>query len=187
MDNPTDIWREATRETAASYRNMIDAAVGQLTDDEFFRRPAPGVNSVALILRHLAGNLRSRWTDFLTTDGEKPDRDRDQEFADWEGDRASLMAYFDDGWARLIAAIDEINSDNLQRRITIRGEEHTLPQAFARSLTHVAYHTGQIVLIARTVHDGDWKWLTIAPGESHQHNNATWGTSASRGVFGDNP
>ncbi|MEM8865671.1 MAG: DUF1572 family protein [Planctomycetota bacterium] len=184
MEDSVAIWRDATRETAQSYRRMIDAAVGQLTDEELFQRPAPDVNSVANLLRHLGGNLRSRWTDFLTTDGEKPDRDRETEFADWEGDRQSLLACFDAGWACLESAIDQITADNISRPVVIRGEAHTLPQAFGRSLTHIAYHAGQIALIARTVHAGEWRWLTIKPGGSAEHNRDTWGTPAARSVFG---
>ncbi len=102
---PSPAWTDAVQETVTSYRKMIDAMLVQLTNEELFQRPAPEVNSVAVILRHLGGNLRSRWTDFLTTDGEKPDRNREQEFADWDGDRRSLMAYFDSGWTALTAAL----------------------------------------------------------------------------------
>ncbi|MAE66306.1 MAG: hypothetical protein CMJ18_18710 [Phycisphaeraceae bacterium] len=179
-------WIVALRETADSYRRMIDAATRQLTDDELVRRPAEGMNSVAVILRHLGGNLKSRWTDFLTTDGEKPDRDRDTEFEDWAGDRDALMAQFDAGWARLLAGLDEIECADPATTIRIRGEPHTLPQAAARSIAHVAYHVGQIVMVGRMVHEGEWQWLTIAPGASDDHNRRTWGSSASRGTFGPN-
>jgi len=178
------LWREAAIETAASYRKMIDAALAQLSDEEFFARPTDHFNSTAHIIRHLGGNLKSRWTDFLATDGEKPDRDRDQEFADWPGDRSSLMRYFQEGWSALVMALEQIDSQNLTQSIRIRGEAHSVPQAIQRSLTHIAYHVGQILLISRLVHQGDWKWLTIAPGESQQHNEKTWGTSESRSVFG---
>lgn len=184
MPNPHHLWLRAAQESLAAQRRMIDAAVAQLTDEELRARPAPGVNSVAVILRHLAGNLRSRWTDFLTTDGEKPDRVREREFEDWPGDRASLLAYFDDGWKRIEAALASITEENVGATIYIRGEAHTLPQAVTRSIMHIAYHAGQILMIARAVHDGEWKWLTIAPGGSRRHNEQTWGTSASRGVGG---
>ncbi|TWT77867.1 DinB superfamily protein [Posidoniimonas polymericola] len=177
-------WIDALRGTVDSYRRMIDATVTQLSDAELRTRPAPGMNSVATILRHLGGNLQSRWTDFLTTDGEKPDRDRESEFLDWPGDRESLMAYFDAGWAALTSAISQLDDNNLGRTITIRGEPHTIPEALMRSVTHLTYHVGQISLIARTVHEGDWHWLTIAPGQSAEHNDRSWGTSESRGVFG---
>ena len=174
---------DVARQTLASYRNMIDATVAQLTDDEFFTRPAPEINSVAVVLRHLGGNLVSRWTDFLTTDGEKETRDRDQEFADWDGSRAELMEYFNRGWGAFTHALTEINECNLNNEITIRGEAHSVLQALMRSLTHVSYHVGQIALVARMVHDGQWDWLTIAPNKSNEFNRETWGTSKSRSVF----
>ncbi len=178
-----DLWMDATRESVASYRRMIDASISQLSDAELFARPAPGINSVAIILRHLGGNLHSRWTDFLTTDGEKPTRDRDTEFLDWDGDRNSLLEHFDSGWNALTNALACINESNIKQTIFIRGEPHTIPHALARSLTHLTYHVGQIAIVARMVHSGDWQWLTIAPGESATHNSNTWGTAASRSVF----
>ena len=174
----------AIKQTADSYRSMIDGTVAQLSDDEFFRRPDDGINSVAVLLRHLGGNLQSRWTDFLTTDGEKPNRDRDLEFQDWEGDRESLLAFFDSGWRAMTNAIEPLDESALSTKIKIRGESHTIAQALTRSIAHIAYHVGQIALIARIVHQGEWKWLTIAPGESARHNERTWGTTARRSVCG---
>ena len=173
------------RATVVSYRQMIDGITEQLTDAELFARPAARINSAAIILRHLGGNLRSRWTDFLTTDGEKPDRDRDAEFRDWEGDRQSLLDYFESGWKAFEAALDEISEGNVGQTILIRGEPHTVAQALTRSVAHTVYHVGQIAMIARMVHDGEWRWLTIAPGASASHNERTWGTAASRSVFGE--
>lgn len=181
----TNIWLDAVRETVSSYRRMIDATVAQLDDDELFARPAPNINSVAIILRHLGGNLHSRWTDFLTTDGEKPTRDRDTEFLDWDGDRNSLIEYFDTGWNAMANALASIDCTTMGRAVLIRGESHSIPQALTRSLTHLSYHVGQIAIIARMVHVGDWKWLTIAPGASDTHNAKTWGNSASRSIYAD--
>jgi hypothetical protein len=178
-------WIVASVETIDSYRRMIDGAVQQLTDEEFFGRKAEGINSVAVILRHLGGNLLSRWTDFLTSDGEKPTRNRDSEFEDWLGDRASLMAFFDSGWQACRNSIVSLGEDDFAKIITIRGEPHTVPLAIQRSLTHTAYHAGQIMLIARLVHDGNWQWLTIPPGGSQEHNAQRWGTAASRGAAGE--
>ncbi|GAB5516760.1 DUF1572 family protein [Rhodopirellula baltica] len=178
-------WLNAMRDTVVSYRRMIDGSVAQLTDAELHMRPENGANSVAIILRHLGGNLRSRWTDFLTMDGEKPDRNRDAEFVDWTGDRQSLIEHFDRGWSALVSAIDSIDAENVGQTIFVRGEAHTVAQALTRSLTHVTYHVGQIVLVARLVHEGEWRWLTIAPGLSSFHNHRTWGTKASRSVFAD--
>ena len=145
---------------------MIDAILEQVTDEELFLRPAPQINSLAVILRHLGGNLRSRWTDFLTTDGEKPSRDRDSEFMDWDGDRATLMKYFGEGWKSLELALQTIDDEIVDQTIFIRGEPHSVAQAITRSITHVSYHVGQMAIIARMVHRGDWKWLTVAPGAS---------------------
>lgn len=185
MKPEQDPWLESTIAAAVSYRRMVDATVQQLTDEEFFARPADGINSVAILLRHLGGNLQSRWTDFLTTDGEKPTRDRDAEFQDWESDRASLVTYFDDGWKTFSNALASITPQHLSCTILIRGEAHTVAQAVIRSLTHVSYHAGQISLIARMVHKGEWQWLTIPPGASADHNAKTWGTAASRSITSD--
>ena len=167
-NNKTDhqTWLAAISETIASYRRMIDGCVSQLSDEELGQRPAPGINSVAIILRHLGGNLISRWTDFLTTDGEKPDRNREGEFAEWDGNRAALMAHLDRGWSALTSAIDALNEQSMNAQLLIRGEPHTVPQALVRSITHLSYHVGQIAMIARTVHVGAWQWLTIPPGKS---------------------
>jgi hypothetical protein len=181
----SSLWLSALRATATSYRQMIDGVTQQLTDDELFARPDGDVNSVAIILRHLGGNLRSRWTNFLTTDGEKPDRDRDAEFRDWEGNRQSLLEYFERGWQALESAFDVIDDGNVNATIFIRGEPHTVAQALTRSIAHLTYHVGQIAMIARMVHRGEWRWLTIAPGASTLHNERTWGTAASRSVFGE--
>lgn len=181
-------WISAVEENTVSYRRMIDATISQLSDEELMARPAKGINSIAIILRHIGGNLRSRWTDFLTTDGEKPDRNRETEFAEWTEGRDALVAHLDRGWAALSAAVAELRSlaerDLLtDQKVVIRGEDHTVAQAVTRSITHVSYHVGQIAIVARMVHAGDWNWLTVAPGKSDEHNRTTWGTSASRSVF----
>lgn len=183
MDRLNLLWIESSVETIAGYRRMIDAALNQLSDTEFFARPSSDVNSVAIVIRHLAGNLHSRWTDYLTTDGEKPDRDRDCEFEEWQDDRDSLMEYFNSGWACLESAIGGLNDDSVAMTIQIRGEDHSVPDAVMRSLTHVSYHVGQILIIARLVHHGKWNWLTVAPGASAEHNRNTWGTAASRTIL----
>jgi hypothetical protein len=180
------LWLDATRESLAGYRKMIDAALVQLSDEQLFRRPRPELNSVAVLLRHLGGNLQSRWTNFLDEDGEKPDRRRDKEFEDWTGSRAALLSYFEVGFDRFVSTIDLLSDEDLSRMILIRGESHSVPGAILRSLTHLSYHVGQLLYVARLVHgdDSSWDWLTIRPGGSEQHNAATWGTSGSRGVAG---
>ena len=181
----SSLWLSTMRATVVSYRQMIDAVTEQLTDAELVARPAAGINSVAIVLRHLGGNLRSRWADFLTTDGEKPDRDRDSEFLDWHGDRQSLMDHFESGWKSFEQALDAIDDENVDQTIRIRGEPHTVAQALVRSVTHLTYHVGQIAIIARMVHRGEWRWLTVAPSASALLNERTWGTAASRSIFAE--
>ena len=152
----------------SKYRALAEAALAQMDDAAFFAAPGPDENSLALLVKHVAGNQRSRWTDFLTTDGEKPDRQRDEEFERRPDDtRAALMARWDDGWRRLFAALEPLTEADLPRSVTIRGEPHTVLQATARQLTHYAYHVGQIAALARHHAGGRWKSLSVPRGQSH--------------------
>jgi uncharacterized damage-inducible protein DinB len=150
------------------YKDLADRAMAHLDDQDFFRRPAGHVNPVAVIVKHVAGNLASRWTDFLATDGEKPSRDRDGEFVLTEQDtRASLLAAWERGWNALFATLAGLQESDLDRSVMIRGESHTARQALLRGLSHAAYHTGQILHLVRL-----WRpespWLTIPPGQSQK-------------------
>ena len=148
------------------HKTMAERAMAPLDDPQFFQRPGELVNPVALIVKHLAGNLQSRWSDFLNTDGEKPTRDRDAEFLLTEADtRASLLERWERGWGTLLATLDGLQAEDLDRTVTIRGEGLTVRQALLRGLAHVAYHTGQIAYLARWLRP-DSPWLTIAPGQS---------------------
>jgi uncharacterized damage-inducible protein DinB len=170
--------RELTAELAAAWvsefrkqKAYIDGAVAQLSDEQFRARPAPNVNSAAMLIKHLAGNLRSRWTDWLTTDGEKPDRDRDREFVDEGESRAELMERYEQGWKLLFGALGSLSESDLSRTVTIRSEAHSVPLAINRQLAHAAYHAGQIMLIARSLAgDAGWKWQTVAPGRTAEFN-----------------
>jgi hypothetical protein len=158
-------------------KRLADRAVEQLPDDKLGIALDTNTNSIAVIMKHVAGNLLSRWTDFLTTDGEKPSRNRDGEFVDTFANRAELLAYWERGWACLYAALKGLKTEDLAKTVTIRGEPHTVPLAMARSLGHTCYHVGQIVQVAR-VHAGEkWNTLTIPRGESEQFNKAHWGGS----------
>jgi uncharacterized damage-inducible protein DinB len=140
--------------------------MSQLSNGQFFERPAAHVNSVAIIVKHLSGNLVSRWTDFLTSDGEKPWRDRDREFVISPHDtRAALLAQWDRGWQAVLDTLASLSANDLEKTVTIRGEPHTAHQALLRGLDHVAYHTGQILYLVRLLCP-DSPWLSIAPGES---------------------
>lgn len=181
----TRTWLSSIEQTFRSQKTLAEKAALQMSDEAFIRRPGETFNSVAVIMRHVAGNLASRWRDFLTTDGEKPDRDRDAEFADWPGTRQELMVYWETGWRTLFDALASLTDADAARTVTIRGEPHTVALAIERSLAHSAYHVGQIVLLARLfAGDENWQWLTIPPGGSSAHNQKTWGTAASRGVAG---
>lgn len=155
------------------FKKVADRALAQVSDQQFFTTLDAESNSVALIVKHLAGNLRSRWTDFLTTDGEKPDRRRDTEFVIEPGDtRASLMERWEASWQILSASLDSLTPDDLERTVTIRGEPHTVTQAINRQLTHFAYHVGQIVLLAKHFAGARWETLSIPRGKSEQVNAA---------------
>jgi hypothetical protein len=151
-------------------KSMSEQAFGQLESDaDFFHKPGEHSNSIAIIVKHVAGNLKSRWTDFLTTDGDKPWRDRDGEFVIGPDDsRDRLLAAWVEGWAALFQTLDGLTEGDLTRTVTIRGEGHTVLQAIDRSLTHVAYHAGQILYVARLVKKDGWRWITIPPGQSQQ-------------------
>lgn len=156
--------------TLRKHQTMAELAFGQLDDDDFFRKPGEHSNSIAVIVKHLAGNLRSRWTDFLTSDGEKPSRDRDAEFVIASHDtRSNLLAAWSQAWSVVFEALASLQESDWEKVVRIRGEEHTVLQAIHRSLTHAAYHVGQIVYLARLLKTDGWKWITIPPGESKKH------------------
>jgi hypothetical protein len=151
-------------------KEWAEKAFGQLeSDEDFFKKPGEKSNSVAIIVKHVAGNLASRWTDVLTSDGEKPWRDRDGEFIiGAEDTRPNLLAAWEKGWDILFQALGALEEGDLLKTITIRREPHTVMQAIQRSLTHAAYHTGQIMYIARLVKKDGWQWITVPPGQSRQ-------------------
>jgi uncharacterized damage-inducible protein DinB len=154
--------------TFRKHKDLAEKAVRQVdADDDFFHKPGANSNSIAVIIKHVGGNLASRWTDFLTTDGDKPWRDRDAEFIIGPDDtRERLLAAWEAGWTALFQTLGMLDEADLLKKVTIRGEEHTVLQAIQRSLAHSIYHIGQIVYLARWVKTGDWQWLTIAPGQS---------------------
>ena len=149
------------------YRRVLELTLEQISDEDFFRAPDAVTNPIAVIVGHLAGNLRSRFTDFLTTDGEKPWRERDAEFETPDVERGALLARLDEAWDMLAAALDEVTEkDALGATITIREQPLSVVEALHRSLAHVAYHVGQVVLIARSALGEDWKTLSIPKGGS---------------------
>lgn len=153
------------------YKRMAEGALTQLSDKEFFHLPDPESNSVALVVKHMAGNLRSRWTDFLTSDGEKPDRNRDQEFVLTSNDtRESLMLRWDDAWKAVFDNIGSLKPEDLARTVYIRQEPHSVLQAINRSLLHSAYHVGQILYLGKHLRGAEWKTLSVPKGKSAEYN-----------------
>ena len=143
------------------YKNMVERAISQIDDAALTRALDPDSNSIAVIMKHMAGNMRSRWTDFLTTDGEKPDRDRDSEFELPPPTRAGLMKMWEEGWQRVFSAIEPLTDADLPRVITIRGEKHSVTQAINRQIAHYAYHVGQVVYLAKHFQQEKWQTLSM--------------------------
>jgi len=144
------------------YKDMADKALAQVNDEDFFRQIDPESNSIAVILKHLAGNMRSRWTDFLTTDGEKPDRDRDGEFVMEETDeRRTLEGGWNEGWKLTFTALESLTPADLVKEVSVRGEAQTVVRAITRHISHLTYHVGQIALLAKHFSGAHWQTLTV--------------------------
>ncbi len=153
------------------YKHLGERAIEQCPDDVLLLAPDAESNSIATIVKHMAGNMRSRWTDFLTSDGEKPDRNRDSEFEDAPKTREELLQLWEAGWKRVFNALEPLTDADLARTVTIRTEPHSVMQAINRQVAHYAYHVGQIVYLAKhyaAANIGTWKALTIPRGKSNE-------------------
>lgn len=156
-------------------KRLAERAIAQVSDESLHVPLDEHTNSIAVNMKHIAGNLISRWTDFLTTDGEKPTRNRDAEFVDTFNTRQEVLDYWEEGWSCLFAELNALTARDLHSSVVIRGETQDIPLAMSRSLGHTCYHIGQIVQLARH-HAGDnWTTLTIPPGGSEQFNKEHWG------------
>jgi Protein of unknown function (DUF1572) len=162
------------------YKSLGERAMAQLPDDRLQYAPDEECNSVAVIVKHLAGNMRSRWTDFLTADGEKPNRNRDSEFEHPPKDRKQLMQLWEEGWACLLGALESLDDSQLGQQVLIRGEAHSVMQAVNRQLCHCAYHVGQIVVLAKQGRKGDWVSLSVPRGKSADFNRRVRSGEASQ-------
>ena len=150
-------------------KGLAEKALEQVSDASFFHKPGEHSNSLAAIVKHVGGNLASRWTDFLTTDGDKPWRDRDAEFIiSPEDTRNALLAFWEKGFTALFETLAMLGEDDLLKKVAIRGEEHSVIQAINRSLAHTSYHAGQITFLARLLTKDGWEWITIPPGTSEE-------------------
>ena len=152
------------------YKGLGEKAFAQVAAGDLARRPAEDANSVAALVWHVAGNLRSRFTDFLTTDGEKAWRDRESEFAARTVTAAELSAKWEDGWSTALRAVESLSDADLARTVTIRTQTLSVLDALQRSLAHTSYHVGQIVFLSRLLTGGRWEWLSIPPGKSDEFN-----------------
>ena len=162
------------------YKQLGDKAIAQVTDEQLFASLDEESNSIAIIVKHLTGNMRSRWTDFLTSDGEKPTRNRDSEFVDPPKTREARVRDWEQGWACVFSAVEPLTDADLSRTITIRGEEHSVMQAINRQVAHYAMHLGQIILLAKHYAGAQWQTLSVARNRSSEFNRKVAAGEASQ-------
>ena len=154
-----------------AYKKHAEKALEQLNEEELFATLDEESNSIAVIMKHMAGNMLSRWTDFLHSDGEKPDRNRDMEFViESKMSREDLLAYWQQGWQCVFAALEPLRPEDFEQKVKIRGEEHSVIQAIDRQMTHYAYHIGQIVFLAKHFRLAEWQSLSIPRNRSAEFN-----------------
>jgi hypothetical protein len=151
-------------------KKLAEGAIDQITDDQLLATLDEDMNSIAIIVKHMAGNMRSRWTDFLTSDGEKPNRDRDSEFEQPATSRQELLKIWEEGWQLVFSALRPLSDADIGRIVTIRGEAHSVMQAINRQIAHYSYHCGQIVLLAKHFKGQEWKSLSVPRRKSEEFN-----------------
>ena len=168
----TDSYLKDSLDVFRYYKTLAERAMAQCNETQLFESIDLEANSIAIIVKHMTGNMHSRWRDFLTTDGEKPDRNRDTEFEDAPKTRAELMGLWERGWKILFGALEPLTDADLGRTVTIRTEPHSVTQAINRQIAHYSYHIGQIVFLARhfAAQSGEWKSLTIPRKKSAEFN-----------------
>jgi len=176
----TTSYTEDARAIFRQYKKLADAAIAQVSDTDLYCTLDPEANSIAIVMKHMAGNMLSRWTDFLTTDSEKTTRNRDSEFEDPPATRAELLAMWERGWSCLLAALDALTEADLARTITIRGEAHSVMQAINRQVAHYSYHCGQIILLAKHFQSSNWKCLSVPRKQSAEFNRKVLAGEASQ-------
>ncbi len=162
------------------YKKLGEGAMEQVSDKDLFTALDEEMNSIAIVAKHMAGNMRSRWTDFLTSDGEKPDRNRDSEFVEPPQTREQLMHMWNDGWSRVFEALEPLSDADLERKVFIRGEPHSVMQAVNRQIAHYSYHVGQIVFLAKHLKGTAWKSLSVPRNKSADFNRRVQAGQASQ-------
>jgi hypothetical protein len=188
--SPAQHYLDDALHTFRDQKKLAERALAQISDEDFFATLDVESNSIAVIIKHMAGNMLSRWTDFLTTDGEKSDRNRDIEFVMLPGTtKDDMIGYWERGWKCVFDAVEPLKPEDLMRKITIRGQDHTVLQAINRQIAHYAYHTGQIVYLAKHFKASDWQSLSVPRNRSAEFNthleqkvNESSGTSREGGV-----
>ena len=161
---------EVTVDELQKVKKLADKSIAQLSDDQLWQKIDPEANSVAILMRHMAGNMRSRWTNFRSSDGEKPDRHRDQEFEERRMSREELVTEWEDGWSRVFDALGAVTDADLQETVYIRSEPHSIYKAISRQLAHYAGHAYQILFLAKHLKGTEWKTLSIPRGQSEEFN-----------------
>jgi hypothetical protein len=162
------------------YKKLAEGAMAQVTDAQLTAALDTEANSIAILVKHLGGNMRSRWTDFLTSDGEKPDRNRDAEFEAPASSRMELMRQWEAGWAALFPALESLTDEQLSQTVRIRGEAHSVMQAIQRQVAHISYHVGQIVLLSKHFQCDSWTPLSVPRGQSQEFNRKVLAGEASQ-------
>ena len=180
-----DIFLDSSKKLFLYYKSLGEKAMNQINDDMLFFEPTSGINSIAIIVRHLQGNMKSRWTDFLTSDGEKPWRNRDEEFEEFVTDRTKLMLLWEEGWQCLFDALDNLSPEDLNKEITIRNQAQCVMDAIQRQIAHYAYHVGQIVYISKIHKGDDWQSLSIPKNNSETYNAEKFSKENEKGHFTD--
>src|SRR5947208_8259614 len=162
------------------YKKLGEGAMEQVPDEQLFAALDEEMNSIAIMVKHMAGNMRSRWTDFLTSDGEKPDRNRDSEFVAPPTTRDDLLRIWNEGWNWVFHALEPLSDSDLERKVMIRGEPHSVMQAINRQIAHYAYHSGQIVFLAKHFKASEWKSLSVPRNKSADFNRKVLAGEASQ-------
>lgn len=178
MDTVGTMHLTNARQLFEFYRQLAEKAIEQVAPEQLWWQYNDEMNSIAIIVRHMAGNMLSRWTDFLHSDGEKSWRNRDGEFADTYATKEEMLAHWNNGWACLFEALDGLTEEHSLHMVSIRGELHTVVEAINRQIAHYAYHVGQIVFIAKMIRNEQWQSLSIPRNASQEYNQKKFGTSA---------
>lgn len=176
----TASYLEDSLELFRHYKKLAERAIAQVQDEHLFAALDEEANSIAIVAKHMTGNMRSRWIDFLTTDGEKPNRNRDSEFVDPPATRDALLADWESGWACVFKALEPLTDEDLSRTVTIRGEAHSVMQAINRQVAHYSYHVGQIVFLAKHFSCSNWQSLSVPRNKSGEFNRKIAAGEASQ-------